>query len=258
MTTSTNAFFLYPPAPGLGGAGAVPPPSGGLLPEGAPAWLWGQGTPGAIPPFTTVNKGSIYSEVNATDDYTGHVYFKVDEGGDANDWVSALVSPMTLAQTYVDTELHAWELNYTATNISGANMVGLNIAMTTAGTAAAWNSAIYAKVTQGTTKNVNGYISVAEFELINSNTNVSDWFVLVLNANSTTMGSHSSYIALRDYGTTDLNSFLWFPDHTVGTNSSTVLVSTGADATATTYMRVIGPSGTPYWILMTTTAPTGA
>ena len=258
MTASAKAFFLYPPAPALGGAGHVNPPSGGLFPEDSPAWLWGQGTPSAIAPFTTVNKGSIYSEVDATDDETGHVWVKVDEGGDAADFVRLLVSPMTLAQTYVDTELHAWELNYTATNISGANMVGLNIAMTTAGTAAAWNSAIYAKITQSTTKNVNGYLSVAEFELINSNTNVSDWFVLVLNANSTTVGSHSSYVALRTYGTLDLNSLLWFPDHTVETNDTTVLVSTGADATATTYMRVIGPSATPYWIMMTTTGPTGA
>ena len=86
MTASTKAYFLYPPAPGLG-AGHVNPPGGGLHPENSPAWLWGQGTPAAIAPFTTVNKGSLYSEVNATDD-DPHLWFKVDEGGDTADWVS--------------------------------------------------------------------------------------------------------------------------------------------------------------------------
>lgn len=85
MTASTKAYFLYPPAPGLG-AGHINPTGGGLHPENSPAWLWGQGTPGAIAPFTTVNKGSLYSEVNATDD-DPHVWMKVDEGGDAADWV---------------------------------------------------------------------------------------------------------------------------------------------------------------------------
>jgi hypothetical protein len=86
MAASTKAFFLYPPSPGLGGAGHVEPPGGAMLPEGSPAWLWGQGTPAAIAPFTTVNKGSIYSEVNATDD-DPNLWMKVDEGGDAADWV---------------------------------------------------------------------------------------------------------------------------------------------------------------------------
>ena len=86
MTASTKAYFLYPPAPGLG-AGHINPPGGGLHPENSPAWLWGQGTPAAIAPFTTVNKGSLYSEVNATDD-DPHIWMKVDEGGDAADWVS--------------------------------------------------------------------------------------------------------------------------------------------------------------------------
>lgn len=85
MTASTKAYFLYPPAPGLG-AGHVNPPSGGLHPENSPAWLWGQGTPAAIAPFTTVNKGSLYSEVNATDD-DPNLWVKVDEGGDTADWI---------------------------------------------------------------------------------------------------------------------------------------------------------------------------
>ena len=86
MAASTKAWYVYPPAPGLGGAGEVSPPHGAMMPEGAPAWLWGQGTPGAIAPFTIVNKGSLYSEVNATDD-DPHIWMKVDEGGDTADWV---------------------------------------------------------------------------------------------------------------------------------------------------------------------------
>ena len=85
MAASTKAFFLYPPAPGLG-AGHVNPPGGGMHPENSPAWIWGQGTPAAIAPFTTVNKGSIYSEVNAPDD-DPNLWFKVDEGDDTADWV---------------------------------------------------------------------------------------------------------------------------------------------------------------------------
>ena len=85
MTASTNAWFLLQSM--LGGAGVVSGPSGAVQPEEAPAWLWGNGTPGAIVPFTTVQKGSLYSEVNATDD-DPHLWMKVDEGGDTADWVS--------------------------------------------------------------------------------------------------------------------------------------------------------------------------
>ena len=85
MTASTNAWYLFP-STGLGGTGVISGPSGAVQPEEAPAWLWGQGTPAAIVPFTTVNKGSLYSELNATDDNT-NLWMKVDEGGDAADWV---------------------------------------------------------------------------------------------------------------------------------------------------------------------------
>ena len=70
------------------GAGHIAPSTWGHAhPENSPAWLWGQGTPAAIAPFTTVNKGSLYSEVNASDD-NPHLWLKVDEGGDTADWVS--------------------------------------------------------------------------------------------------------------------------------------------------------------------------
>ena len=84
MVASTNAWYLL--QQGLGGAGVVSGPSGATQPEEMPAWLWGQGTPAAIVPFTTVNKGSLYSEVNATDD-DANLWVKRDEGSDAADWV---------------------------------------------------------------------------------------------------------------------------------------------------------------------------
>ena len=86
MTASTQAWYVYPPGYGVGGTGAIVPPSGSLHPEDPPAWLWGQGTPAAIAPFTLVHKGSLYSQVNATDD-DPHLWVKVDEGGDTGDWV---------------------------------------------------------------------------------------------------------------------------------------------------------------------------
>ena len=260
MTDSTKAFYLFPPGGGyVGGAGIVAPSGMAMAPEGAPGIIWGQGTPnGDLSPFNILNKGSIYMCLNNTDD-DAHHYFKTDEGGDNDDWVKALSTPMTVAQTYVDTELHGWELNYTGTNISAANLVGLNIAFTTAGTAGGWNAALFAKITQGSTKNVNGYLCAAEFEVNQSADNVSDWFVLVLNAanNGAQQGSHSSYIALRDYGSLDLNSLLWISDHTVASNDTTVLMSSTGAKTHSHSIRIVGPGSTPYWLMVTSTGPAG-
>lgn len=84
MAVATVAFFLYPQYGGA--AGDILQAYGSqMAPEGSPSDLWGQGTPGAFPPFTTVNKGSTYREVNATDNVTA-MWMKVDEGGDADDW----------------------------------------------------------------------------------------------------------------------------------------------------------------------------
>ena len=84
MTDSVRAFFLQNPT-GQGGVGPKQS-SNALWPENAPAILWGQGTPnGDLAPFNQVNKGSIYMEVNGTDD-AGAVWQKVDEGGDNADW----------------------------------------------------------------------------------------------------------------------------------------------------------------------------
>lgn len=83
MAVATSASFVQP-NPGFGGTGTQAPDS--ALSGGQPSWLSGEGTPGAVFPFTAVAKGSIYSEVNATDD-NPNLWLKVDEGGDAADWV---------------------------------------------------------------------------------------------------------------------------------------------------------------------------
>ena len=64
--------------------------------EKEPDILWGLGTPnGAIEPFVSVQKGSLYFAVDNTDDQT-HIYQKVDEGGDNADWVRMFVENQAL------------------------------------------------------------------------------------------------------------------------------------------------------------------
>ena len=85
MASSNKALVVGPseyPAAGSNFSAYGSP----LAPENQPAWLWGTGTPAAIAPFTTVNKGAVYSEVNAADD-NACLWMKVDEGGNAADWV---------------------------------------------------------------------------------------------------------------------------------------------------------------------------
>ncbi len=156
------------------------------------------------------------------------------------------------------TERHNVELVATPTMISGGNYVNLNVVTTLAGTAAAWVSSIYAKIIQGTTKRVNGYLCAAELEVINTNTNVSDWFVLVLNGNSTTNGQHSAYIACRSYGTAVLGNLFWLDDTieaAVGTKSASSLFSTNVATVATHHIKVM-IGATAYFIMLTNTAAT--
>lgn len=155
------------------------------------------------------------------------------------------------------TERHNVEMVSTPTMASAGNYVNLNVTTTTAGTAAAWVSSIYAKITQGSTKNVNGYFCAAELELVNSAANVSDNFVLVLNYqnNGSGRGSHESYIALRDYGSLAANSLLWIGDSTIGSNVTTSLVSTStSDVTATHCVRFLVGS-TPLWFICSSAGP---
>src|SRR3990167_3538568 len=87
MAASKKAFFLQEPDPTRA--------ESGMWPENPPALLWGQGDPAAIEPFTRVNKGSIYANVNKTDDLPA-VWMKVDEGGDAADRALLITSAFLL------------------------------------------------------------------------------------------------------------------------------------------------------------------
>jgi len=165
-----------------------------------------------------------------------------------------------MAADAISGEEHAFAVAYAGILSSGDSMVGGNFAVTPTGSAGSWVSGIYAKVTQGATKAVNGYISGAEFEVINSADNVSDNFVLVLNSNNSggQRGSHESYIALRSYGSLAANSFLWVStDHTIGTKSDTVLMSTFADGAHISHALRFIAGSTPYWLLASSTAPSG-
>ena len=101
MADSVHAHFLIPSGSSVGGAGLVPAPGAAMDEEGQPAVLWGQGTPdGNLAPFNLVNKGTLYMEVNGTDDQT-HIWLKVDEAhltGSA-DWARILVENHALIDT---------------------------------------------------------------------------------------------------------------------------------------------------------------
>ena len=101
MADSVLAHFLFPLGMKQGGAGLVPAPGAAMDEEGQPAIMWGQGTPdGNLAPFNLVNKGSLYMEVNGTDD-TAQLWQKVDEGGETGtaDWVRCLVENHQIIDT---------------------------------------------------------------------------------------------------------------------------------------------------------------
>ena len=155
----------------------------------------------------------------------------------------------------VSGEEHGYSMALTGTLSSGEGMVGDNIAVTTAGTGGAWVSGIYAKVVQGVTKNVNGYISGAEFEVVNAAANVSDWFPLVLNAqnNGSTHGQHASYIALRDYGSLPLESLVWISDVAIATTDAGKLISTAGSPRTHTHSLRFMHQATAYYVMCTST-----
>jgi hypothetical protein len=158
------------------------------------------------------------------------------------------------------TERHNVEMVATPTMASGGNYVNLNLTTTTAGTAAAWVSGLYSKITQGSTKNVNGYFCAAEFELVNSAANESANFVMVLNSNNSgaNPSTERAYLALRDYGSSDCEAFLWLGpeiEAAVGAKSATTLFSTNVATVATHHLRIV-INATPYFIMLTNTAAT--
>ena len=235
MTTSTVAFYLHRPAND----------PGGMAPEYLPGLIWGQGTPGAIEPFTTINKGSIYMQVNGTDDES-HCWMKVDEGGDAADWVQLLSSGGNVFAPALTTS---------------DSVSSISISSTPTGSGATWYSPLFVQANIGNV--ATGYTCAAEFEMNASNTNSAQWYVLSLNANGTDTSRHNrtSYIALWDYGTTAkrLNSLFNFCSlGTIpATASTTALISklgAGKETTCDAAVRFV-VDNTPYWFLCSTTAP---
>ena len=149
------------------------------------------------------------------------------------------------------------DLSYIGALSSGGEAVGANLVTTTAGTAGSWASAIYAKIIQGTTKNVNGYLCAAEFELaIAGSYNSSDCAVLVLNSTISNTGgaiSHPAYIYIREYGSKKMDNLLWFGDATIGSGKTTLL-STTSDLAATHTVKVLVGT-TPLWVLCNNVGP---
>ena len=148
----------------------------------------------------------------------------------------------------------------TPTMISGANYMALDVRVTTAGTAGTWASAIYAKITQGATKNINGYLCAAEFELSNSVAIPSDMAVLVLNATVSYTGTPAAcipYIMCRDYGSTDADIFARFFDHTKATTDGSKLISSVSDTFETNVDIALAMmyGTTKFWLLGSTTTP---
>lgn len=156
----------------------------------------------------------------------------------------------------LSTAVYGNTVTFTGTMTSSKDAVGQNIVLTTAGSSGNWAAALYAQVKQGTTKNVSGYLTAAEFEVtLAAVSNVSEWAVMTLNSSdSNTSGSVRSYIWLRDYGTLAMNSLLRFGDAQIGTTSKTALLSTTSDLAASHTIRILIGS-TPYWILLNATGP---
>lgn len=146
------------------------------------------------------------------------------------------------------------------TMISGGNYIALDVRVTTAGTAGTWASAIYAKMTQGATKNISGYLCAAEFELTNTVAIPSDMAVLVLDCTVSYTGTPAAcipYIMCRDYGSTDADVFARFYDHTKATTDGTKLVSSLSDTFETNVDIALAMmyGTTKFWLLGSTTTP---
>lgn len=152
-------------------------------------------------------------------------------------------------------EVHGLEVAFTGTLSSGDAIIGGNFAVTTAGTAGMWASGIYAKVVQGATKNVSGYLCAAEFELQNTAALSSDNAVLVLTSSSAVTGGITCvpYIMLREYGgvTTPGDALVRiFGDAgQTGTTNANILWSTVTSAKTNTHTIRIMVGSTPYYIM---------
>lgn len=159
--------------------------------------------------------------------------------------------------TPISGEEHALDVDYAGLCSSGDSMVGLDVSVTPAGSAATWVSGIFAKVNQTSTKAVSGYLCAAELEInLGGSYNPSDWAVLVLNSNDDNTGSNSNnaVILVRDYGNREPANFVRLYDTTPGSGSPTALFTAETSGTLSHLLRIMVGT-TPYWIMVTDDVP---
>jgi hypothetical protein len=140
--------------------------------------------------------------------------------------------------------------------LGATDQVGTGVQLNTNGIGRNWAAGIFANITQGTTKNVTGYLTAAEFEVkLSAVTNMSEWSVMTLNSwDNNAVGSYRTYIWLRDYGSLAMNSLLRFSDAVVATTTKSALLSTSGDLASSHTIRVLFGT-TPIWILCNSTGP---
>ncbi len=163
---------------------------------------------------------------------------------------------LDFAKGVVTGEEHGLDVTVSGTLSSGDGLVGANLITTLSGTAGAWGCSLFAKVIQGSTKSIDGYLNAAEFELINSAANASAMAVITLNWNNSATspgapgGSTQAYIQLREYSSgTPCSNLFEFTDVTIGSASATVLI-TPRTASAVSHGIKMTVKNTPYWIML--------
>ena len=122
-----------------------------------------------------------------------------------------------------------------------------------------WACGMFAKVTQGATKKVTGYLCAGEFELENSAPNASAMSCVTLNwINKSSVpgvpgGSTQAYIQLRDYSSgTPCSNLFEFTDVTIG-NAADVLITDYPDGAYISQAIKFTVKNVPYWILCSDT-----
>jgi len=151
-------------------------------------------------------------------------------------------------------EEYLMNMTYGGTCSSGDSMVALNINVTPSGANASWVSGIFANVTEGATKHVDGYISAGEFQVTNSCATWSAAACLVLDwVNNSTAQESQAYIMLRDYGTTHCRALFDFGTEwgsLIGSDGDVASLLAANVATASTHTIRITINAVPYFIML--------
>lgn len=177
-----------------------------------------------------------------------------------------LSDKLTMSRTSgaITDEEHLLSVAYGGTLSSGDSMVGGNFAVTPIGTGGAWVAGIFASVTQGATKAVDGYISAGEFELNNSADLAGAMSCLTLNWNNSSSspgapgGSTQAYLQLRDYSSgTPCSNLLEFTDLTIGTTAIDEIMTSVSDDYEQNCLFALKftVKNVPYWFLVSGVAP---